>query len=145
MFCYQQGRISLKQSEEDLSGITIAEWGAANMKLMNFLMSTGDLSRDKVEFYLAYTMKIFEMADVYEWSSILQFDQRYRELQAAHGFPWGDMRMALQMQLLTPRKTHHYVHQQQQRARPSATTEECKLWLNSGGKFCFWIPVQICA
>ena len=66
----EDGRISLKQSEEDLSGITIAEWGAANMKLMNYLMSTGDLSRDKVEFYCAYTMQIFEMSDVYECSSI---------------------------------------------------------------------------
>ena len=59
------------------------------MKLMNFLMSTGDLSRDKVEFYLAYTMQIFEMADVYEWSSILQFDQRYRELQAGSWISLG--------------------------------------------------------
>jgi len=131
----EDGRISLKQNEEDLSGITIAEWGSANMKLMNYLMSTGDLSRDKVEFYLAYTMQVFEMVDVYDWSSILQFDQRYRELQAAHGFPWGDMRMALQMQLLAPRKTIYHGHHQQS-TRPSATAEECKLWLNSGGKFC---------
>ena len=54
----EDGRISLKQSEEDLSGITIAEWGAANMKLMNYLMLTGDHRWDKDGIKWNFTLHI---------------------------------------------------------------------------------------
>ena len=40
-------------------------------------------------YYLAYTAMIADLASRYEWSSILEFDRKYRELQAEHGFLWG--------------------------------------------------------
>lgn len=62
--------------EEDhpYSGITIAEWGAANAKVMNHLLQNCILARSDVEYYLAYTAKVFELATKYEWDSVLEYD-----------------------------------------------------------------------
>ncbi|KAH3774247.1 hypothetical protein DPMN_175623 [Dreissena polymorpha] len=59
------------------------------MRLLNHLLSTGQIKRTDVEFYLAYTTKIFEFAENYEWNSVLNFDYSYRELKAEHAFGWG--------------------------------------------------------
>jgi hypothetical protein len=71
------------------SGIKVEEWVAANCRVMNKLLQTGELSRDDVEYYLAHTVNIMDYAERYEWESVLDFDHQYRELQAEHGFPWG--------------------------------------------------------
>ncbi|KAH3814868.1 hypothetical protein DPMN_143382 [Dreissena polymorpha] len=75
--------------EHPYLGIQIKGWGAANMGLLNHLLSTNLLQRQEVEYYLAYTTRIFEFADIYEWSSVLGYDYHYRELQAEHNFKWG--------------------------------------------------------
>jgi hypothetical protein len=61
---------------EDASyvGISIDEWGAANGRLLNYLLSSGNLVRADVEYYLAYTTQIFDFAAKYTWASILAFD-----------------------------------------------------------------------
>ena len=79
----------LKADEEHpYLGIFIEEWGAANMRLLNHLLATQKLRRNDIEFYLAYTTKIFEFAEKYEWNSVLNYDYAYRELQAEHQFQW---------------------------------------------------------
>ena len=90
------------------AGISIDEWGAANIRLMHHLLQTGDLARPDIEFYLAYTVSVFEMAQVYEWSSILNFDHQYREQQAQLDFQWGEISPLLQMQLLVPRQRQNH-------------------------------------
>lgn len=70
-------------------GIFIEEGGTANMRILNHLLCTDQLKRTEIEFYLAYTTKIFEFAENFEWSGVLNFDYNYRELQAEHGFRWG--------------------------------------------------------
>lgn len=128
----EDGSIAVKNNEGEPYHITMSEWGAANMRLMNHLLQTGDLPRDQVEYYMAYTMQIFELSDSYEWASVLLFDNRYRELQAEHGFVWGDMRLALQMQVLTPRINNNA---KLRNSRQSGKVEEdCKKWLATGGK-----------
>ncbi len=42
-----------------------------------------------VEYYLAYTAIMFEFAQKYDWASMMDFDIKYREQQAAHVFQWG--------------------------------------------------------
>ena len=123
------GSIAVKNNEGEPYHITIAEWGAANMRLMNHLLQTGDLPRDQVEYYLAYTMQIFKLSDTYDWASVMMFDNRCRELQAEHGFVWGDMRLAFQMQVLTPRI---YSNARPCNNRQLKTEEDCKKWLASG-------------
>ena len=37
----------------------------------------GELHRDEVEFYLAYTATLMDLASNYEWTSVLDFDHQY--------------------------------------------------------------------
>lgn len=131
----EDGRISLLQNDEEQYNISISEWGAANMKLMAHLLSKGDLQRCQVEYYLSYTMQVFQLADSYDWNSVLMFDSRYRDLQAAHNFLWGDMRMALQLQLLTPKRFHPSGQSQPSKGAANPKVE-CKMWNNSNGSYC---------
>ena len=52
--------------------------GLANIRLLNHLLGAGQLPREDIEFYLAYTTK--EFAEKYEWSRVLNYDYNYREL-----------------------------------------------------------------
>ncbi len=123
-------------------GITHDEWGAANMRLLNHLLATGELARSQIEFYLAYTATIHEFYQRYEWAaSILDFDFVYREQQAAMGFVWGDISPLSQLRILIPRHATAPSHAgssvppRQAGARDTAgnQTQDCRLWLASNG------------
>ena len=129
----EDGSISVKSNDKESFYISLSEWGAANMRLMNHLLQNGDLPRDHVEYYLAYTMQVFELADIYEWASVLQFDGRYRELQAEHGFVLGDMRLYQQMQVLTPKNAYNARPRHNGMKQPKID-EDCKKWLATNGK-----------
>jgi len=138
------GGITMQARDPESFIISQAEWNAANARIMARLIQSGDLPIQDVDLYLAYTVQINEMCEIYDWSSILTFDGRYRELQAQHGFPWGDLRMAAHSTILVPRHTHHTAappKRRQDRTGPAHTQsgaryEDCKKWLASGGKFC---------
>ena len=74
------------------------------MLLINHLLCTGQLPRDEIEFYLAYTTKIYEFAEKYDWNSVLNYDYNYRELQAEHKFKWGTFSPHMELQLLVPKR-----------------------------------------
>ena len=86
------------------SGISVGEWGAANCRLMNALLENGELRRDDVEYYLAYTTRIFEYSVKYEWHLVLDYDYQYREMQAQVGFQWGVAAPDMEVRLLAPRQ-----------------------------------------
>ena len=91
----EEGAVTMHQRDPEQYHISPAEWNAANMRVMGHLLNTGELKRQDVELYMSYTVQINDMVDVYEWASILHFDARYREMQAEHGFRWGDLRLAI--------------------------------------------------
>ena len=93
----------VQDSDTTYAGLSIDEWGAANCRLMNELLASKQLKRQDMEFYLAYTTKIFELASKFTWPSILIFDQHYRELQAEYNMPWGSYAPQLELQLLQPK------------------------------------------
>lgn len=97
------GKLSIKSDDELPTHLTLSEWGAANLRLMQHLLDSGELSRSDIEYYNAYTLMVFEMIENYEWASILAFDTRYRELQAHTGFPWGTPTRGLEVSTLIPR------------------------------------------
>ena len=119
------------------------EWGAANCRLMNYLLQTQDLQRADVEFYLAYTAKVYDMAELYEWNSVLEYDYQYRELQTEHGFPWGTFAPHLDQKLLPKRygnlpnwpknNTQQPGRQGENRDRAQ---QDCKLFKASKGTYC---------
>ena len=115
--------------EHPYLGIYIEEWGAANMRLINHLLCKGQLSRDETQFYLAYTTKIYEFAEKYDWNSVLNYDYNYRELQAEHKFKWGTFSPHTELQLLVPKRPK----QQSGRNGPGQLArEDCKLFKASG-------------
>ena len=72
-----------------LKNVTPAQWGTANIRILTESLRTGALEQSALYDYLAYTIKVGEMADQYNWQSILQYDRAYRIQQATHGFRWG--------------------------------------------------------
>ena len=139
---HDSDRLVLKTEEEHpYARIAMEEWGAANCRLMNFLMQEGKLARKDVEFYLAYTTKIFDLAELYEWHSVLDFDHQYRELQAAHAFPWGTFAPHLEQKLI-PRRSNSNNNKIFNAAtktgspQPNQGQQECKLFKASRGTYC---------
>lgn len=140
-----QNRLMLQADESHpYGGILISEWASANCRVLNHLLSTGDLHRDHMEYYLAYTATIMDFASVYEWRNVLDFDFQYREQQAEHNFCWGYINPLLKMQVLSqPRNTGmgpRDSYQAMGRSRQSQGTNhnaipDCKQWKANNG-FC---------
>ena len=84
--------------------VSVAEWGAANVRLMADLLAQGRLKQGDIEYYLAHTAYILDLASHYEWQSLLTFDMRYHEIQEEYGQVWGQRAPHLEAQLLTPRR-----------------------------------------
>lgn len=93
-----------EDTEHPYAGINIEEWGGANARLMHHLLKTGLLVHSHVDFYLAYTAKIFDLADKYVWDSVMDYDHTYRELQAEHQFLWGTLSPHMELQILIPKR-----------------------------------------
>lgn len=119
------------EEEHPYLGILLEEWGAANMRLLNHLLATGKIHRSNIEYYLAYTTRIFEFSEIYEWSSVLHFDHTYRELQAEHQFQWGTFSPHMELQILTPKR----VRQNQAsgwQGTPLQPREDCRIFKAKG-------------
>ena len=82
--------ISYGQHRPRLESVTLSQWVVANTRIFHNLLFANKLptSRDLRD-YLAYTVKIMELAGKYEWVSVLKFDDEYRQLQATYSFPWS--------------------------------------------------------
>ena len=102
-----EGGIAIKTEENSNYYISFDEWSGANMRLAAHLLSTGGIAENKLVYYMAYTTMISDLAAQWDWGSILQFDTRYRDLQANHGFNWGTRLSHEQQQYLRPRRTTH--------------------------------------
>jgi hypothetical protein len=136
-YLVQQGEsLTMKvRDEHPYAGISILEYGAANMRLMNHLLRTGKLSRDKVEYYLAYSTLIFELGDKYEWRDVLNFDFQYRERQEEIGFEWGAMVSIMELQLLSGSKSRNTLPMDKQKWNPRGgkpKVEICRNFANTG-------------
>ena len=123
------------KDEHPYAGISILEYGAANMRLMNYLLRMGRLDRDKVEYYMAYTTLIYELGDKYEWRDVLNFDFQYRERQEEIGFEWGAMVSVMELQLFAGNKHRNVLPIDKSRYNPRGgrpKTEICRNFANTG-------------
>lgn len=53
------------------------------------LLKDGALDMASIPDYLGYTVKISQLADIYEWVTVLLYDREYRRQQATLRHPWG--------------------------------------------------------
>ena len=72
-----------------LDKVSPHQWGAANLRIMFELHRTGQLVGAALWDYLAYTVKVHDLAATYTWPSLLLYDREYRKAQAREGFRWG--------------------------------------------------------
>ena len=96
--------ISYGQQRPRLESVSLSQWVVANTRIFHSLLFSCKLptSRD-VRDYLAYTVKIMELAGKYEWTSVLKFDDEFRQLQATYGFPWSHDSTHLHQITLVPK------------------------------------------
>ena len=100
------GAVTVKAEEMGSYYVTLDEWSGANMRLGAQLYKSGDIAADKLVYYMAYTALVADLAARYEWGSVLEFDMRYRELQAEHGFDWGTQHPHMEMYVLIPKRSY---------------------------------------
>lgn len=130
------GGLSLKlpSQKPKLDSVSPAMWMAANGRIMAELLQRGDLQQQDTLDYIAYTVKVGELACRYSWASVLLYDQEYRALQAASGFRWGSDTPHLSTVSLREKATHGTQQQRQGNAttkrRPVAASgkEICLQW-----------------
>ena len=82
-----------------LNSVTIAQWIEGNTQIMARLLVKGIDARE----YMSYTVLFSQLAQKYEWLSVLVFDREYRRLQANVGFAWGTDFGHLRDVLLVPK------------------------------------------
>ena len=72
-----------------LESVTLQQWSAANAKIFYQLAQDGKITMATLPDYLAYTVMVSQLAEHYEWFSVLAYDREYRRLQASLGFAFG--------------------------------------------------------
>ena len=77
------------RTKPKLQAVSPAMWLAANARIMAALIDGGHLDLSSVKDYLAYTVKVGELACRYTWQSVLVYDTEYRTNQAAMRYRWG--------------------------------------------------------
>ena len=91
----------------------------ANTRIFYTLLSKDKLaSMSAVQHYLAYMIKVMELATRYEWKSILIYDNEVRKLQAIYDYPWSFESNHLHPVMLTP---HNKVATNNSPAKPTST------------------------
>ena len=98
------GGVALRAEEAGQYYISIEEWSAANMRLAAQLVKDGQLKVEGLLYYMAYTALVSDLASKYDWLSILEFDTKYRELQAEYQFNWGTPHPHTERYYLRPRR-----------------------------------------
>lgn len=72
-----------------LSQVSPMMWTSAAIRILLDLLRSGELAPDSILDYLAHMVKVAGLANSYIWSSVLAFDQAYRQQQAQLHFRWG--------------------------------------------------------
>ena len=130
------GLISLKAKETGKMYVSIDEWSGANTRILAHMPAEGELARDDVEYYLAYTVNVMDLVPRFEWMTIIEYDTRYRELQAQHNFPWGTDILYLENRILVPRRfpLNNKEHGRGERfkTKGESSTQICKMFAIKG-------------
>lgn len=77
-------------SLEDLYKISPFLWMGANAKINAKLLSEGKLQGGRAYGYMAYTLRISQLAQTYSWKSVLLYDRKCRMVQASTNSGWGE-------------------------------------------------------
>ena len=97
-------KLSLQDTKPKLSSVTVEQFNIANLRIFYELLFTNKLSSmQEIREYLAYSIKVLELATKYSWQSVLHYDDEFRVLQHTYGYPWSTDHSHLHEVLLIPR------------------------------------------
>ena len=71
--------------------VTLSQWVSANARIMSKLIADGTLSdtRDFLD-YLEYTSRVGDLVQTHRVSSVMLFDNKFQQDQAAAGSRWSE-------------------------------------------------------
>ena len=122
---------------DGLSSVNPHQWSAANARIMYELMTQQKWSAEKLADYMAYIVKIAELAICYDWQSVLAYDYQYRQLQATLKFPWASDTPHLHQTVLKEQKvmgSNKFLQRKTKFIRPAdpCTGKEICIKFNTG-------------
>ena len=122
---------------DGLSSVSPHQWSAANARIMYELMTQQKWSAEKLADYMAYIVKIAELAICYDWQSVLAYDYQYRQLQATLKFPWASDTPHLHQTVLKEQKvmgSNKFLQRKTKFTRPAdpCTGKEICIKFNTG-------------
>ena len=75
--------VSFGPKKPKLEQVTLQHWVISNTRIFYDLLADGKLkSLGDIQHYLAYSIKIMELANRYQWVFVLKYDDEFRLLQA---------------------------------------------------------------
>ena len=81
--------VSYCPKKPKLEQVTMQQWVVSNTRIFYSLLVKQKLqSVEDIQHYLAYTIKIMELANRFQWVSVLKYDDEFRLLQASYNYPW---------------------------------------------------------
>ena len=101
--------------EKSLDKISWQQWSEANTHTMARLLADGV----PAGVYMKYTIMIIQLAQKYEWTSVLKFDREYRKKQANTGKQWGEDMAVLRDVTLVPKGQGYKNHGANQASNPT--------------------------
>ena len=82
--------VSYGPKKPKLEQVTFSQWVIANTIMFYNLMISRKLnSLEDIQNYLAYTVKVMELSNRFQWPSVLKYDDEFRLLQATYSYPWS--------------------------------------------------------
>ena len=73
-----------------LESISVSQWNQSNLHIFHHLLTSGRLpTASDVADCLAYSIKIMDLVNRFEWISVLKYDDEFRMLQHNFCFPWS--------------------------------------------------------
>ena len=80
--------VSYDPKKPKLEQVTFSQWVIANTRFFYNLMISRKLnSLEDIINYPAYTVKVMELSNRFQWPSVLKYDDEFRLLQATYGYP----------------------------------------------------------
>ena len=117
--------VSYGPKKPGLEQVSIPQWVVSNTRIFyNLLTSKNLATQTDVQNYLAYTIKIMELSNRYQWVSVLKYDDEFRLLQATYNYPWSFDSNHLHTVILEPMYT-----------KPSATLRSSSRTPNPSTQF----------
>lgn len=103
--------LTVQDSKPKLSSVTVEQFNIANLRIFHELLFSGKLSSMlEIREYLAYSVKVLQLAAKNTWQSVLQYDDEFRILQHTYGYPWSKDHSHLHEVTLVPRWASHKYH-----------------------------------